>query len=889
MNPSISSTYTLLLLLVYCSPWILQARGQSFDLSYSIDEEVPINTVVGSVGRDSNIHQLLSHEDFATLKYRVLLYPETHNNFFTIDNTTGVLKTASLIDRETLCFYEIVCKLSIHVAAQTDSGQQFYTFKITVFVKDINDHSPTFSISTMNVKIDEDAALSTSIPIMSATDRDILNNTIQRYTLSTNSDIFGLKLYVKSAMDRERQPHYFLKVLALDGGTPRRSGELTVNVTLNDVNDNAPRFSKQIYDESVAETAPIGHKVTSLSAVDEDMGNNGRVTFRLGARQSEEAFNTFRVVANTGDILTLRDLTPLQGQTLRLVVEAVDQGVKSQTAQAVVNIHVLDTVNNAPIIRMTIPPGSPVSRISESASPGFVVGHFLVQDADSGENGAVSCHLRDDTFGLQRLKESEYKVTVYNNLDRERVPRYEVIVKCVDGGTPSLTSTVAFTVILEDANDNPPKFLRPIYRVNISENINSFILKVEAEDMDLGQNGSVNYRLGDVTPLVASHIHINPNTGEINTKQMLDHELFKQLDFQVVATDAGTPSLSSTARVIIDVIDQNDNMPRVPNGYSLTVPENKPPGTYIGRIKAIDPDEGPGGKIGYQLRSDNDATKFFNLSQNGEIRTLKTFDREKKSVYDIDILAWDHGTNPQTNDLHVRILISDVNDHSPVFEFPNSNNKTVHTTLESRYNSTVTTVSASDQDIGENATLTYTIVDGARDVFEIEPKTGRVYTVRTLYTNDKGTYTMSLFVRDNGAPPLSTTGTLVVVIAQGNGTVAASTLGSNEHIIIVAILVGITIFIAIVVFLIVIRFSKRGDRNRRTKYIAGIPIDAKARTPITEEQGSSDEEPWRNYDSGKKQNGPVMAGDAAYEVNDDIIMFKLKLTDQYREYEPEDK
>lgn len=595
------------------------------------------------------------------------------------------------------------------------------------------------------------------------------------------------------------------------------------------------------------------------------------------------------MVANTGDILTLRDLTPLQGQTLRLVVEAVDQGVKSQTAQAVVNIHVIDTVNNAPIIRMTIPPGSPVSRIIESASPGFVVGHFMVQDADSGENGAVTCHLKDDTFSLQRLKETEYKVTVYNKLDRERVPFYEVVVRCVDGGVPSLTSTVAFSVILEDANDNPPKFLKNVYRVNMSENVHSFILKVEAEDMDMGQNGSVTYRLGDVTPLVASYIVINPNTGEINTKNMLDHELFRQLDFQVVALDAGTPSLSSTARVIIDIIDENDNTPRVPNGYFLSVPENKPPGTYVGRIKAIDPDLGLGGKIGYQLRADNDATKYFNLSETGELRTLKTFDREKKPVYDIDIFAWDHGLNPKENELHVRIVIADVNDNMPVFEFPNANNKTVYTSLESRYNSTVTTVQASDQDHGENATLTYSIVEGGSDVFDIEPRTGRIYTLRSLYANDKGTYTMSLFVRDNGAQPLSTTGTLVVVVAQGNNTMAASTLGSNEHIIIVAILVGITIFIAIVVFLIVIRFSKRGDRNRRTKYVAGLPIDAKARTPITEEHGSSDEEPWRNYDSAKKQNGPVMAGDAAYEVNDDIIMFKLKLVDQYKELEPEDK
>lgn len=596
------------------------------------------------------------------------------------------------------------------------------------------------------------------------------------------------------------------------------------------------------------------------------------------------------MVANTGDIVTLRELIPLQGQTLRLVVEAVDQGVKPQTAQAVVNVHITDSVNNAPIIRMTIPPGSPVSRITENASPGFVVAHFMVEDADSGDNGAVACHLHDESFGLQRLKESEYKVTVYGSLDREKVPFYDVSVICVDGGNPPLTTTVAFSVILEDANDNAPKFVRTAYRTNITENMNTFILRLEAEDIDLGQNGTVTYRLGEVTPLVSSYIHINPNTGEMSTKQMLDHELFKQLDFQVVAADAGTPSLSSTARVIIDVMDQNDNTPRVPSGYFLSIPENRPLGTIVGKIQAIDPDDGPAGQVAYQLRSDNEATKLFNLTQTGEVRALKTFDRETKEVYDIDVLAWDHGENPQTSDLHVQIIVTDINDHTPVFEFPNQNDKTVYTTLDSRYNTTVTTVRATDQDVGENATLTYTLVDGGRDVFDIESRTGRVFAVRHLQAKDTGTYTISLFVRDNGAPPLSTTGTLVVVVTQGNGTSALGGFGANEHIVIVVVLVGITIFVAIVVFLIVMRFMRKDGRHRRTKYMGGLPLEVKTRSQILDEDASSEEGgPWRRYDSAAtRANGPVMSS-AVYEVNDDIILFKLKLQDQYKELEPEDK
>ncbi|XP_059170363.1 protocadherin-11 X-linked-like [Physella acuta] len=900
--PSLTSlkfTYVLIFMV-----FIHVGQGQSFDLVYAIEEEVPVHTIVGHVGQDSNISHLLSNEDFQMLRFRLLLYPNSDTSLFTILNTSGVLRTAARIDRETLCHYESTCKLTLHVAAQTESGQQFYTFKIFVYVKDINDNSPLFPMSTVTVTIDEDAAEFTSIQISPAVDIDILNNTIQSYTLRPPSETFELKvsrnlddslipqLFVKSLLDRESRPFYFLKVVALDGGSPRRSGELTINVTLNDVNDNAPRFSQQVYDVSVDEVAPVGSRVMTLTATDDDVGQNGRIRYRLGIRQSEEAFNTFRVIAESGNIVTMRELTSLQGETMRLVVEAVDNGAKPQTAQAMVNIHIVDSINNAPAIRMTTLSGTRVSRIMENSPPGYVVAHFIVEDADSGENGEVSCHLQDDTFGLQRLQEAEYKVTVYNNLDRELVPFYDVRITCMDGGTPPMTTTVAFSVILEDANDNPPRFLKSLYRANISENSqSSFILQAEAEDLDLGQNGKVTYRLGNVTSLVSSYIHINLTTGELRTKQMLDHELFHELDFSIVAMDDGNPSLSSTVRVIIDVIDKNDNIPQVPTGFFMSIRENQPYGSVVGHIQAVDPDEGDSGKVGYQLLTDNEATVLFSLNEtSGEVLALTTFDRETRDIYDINVLARDYGSNPLTNILHIRIRVTDDNDHKPVFDFPRPNNKTIFMTIDTRYNTTIANVKATDLDLGPNAALTYTLVNGGRDVFDIDPRTGRLFTVKNLFAKDKGTYNIELFVRDNGVPPLSAQTLLTIIVTQGNATAAAVGFGYSEQIIIVAILIGATVFVAVVVFLIVLRFLKKDRRDRRPKYTGGLPMEVKKRSPTPEEDASSDEGPWRRYDEAKRPNGPVVtSGDVTYDASDDIIMFKLKLADQYRELEPEQK
>ena len=154
--------------------------------------------------------------------------------------------------------------------------------------------------------------------------------------------------------------------------------------------------------------------------------------YRLGLRQSQESFRLFRVSADTGHVVTVRDLTPFQAKTFNLIVEAVDGGSKPLAAQAEVKVTILDSVNNAPEIRMTLPPQkSKVSSVDEDARRGFVVGHFIVDDSDTGLNGEVRCYLDDstrwgalaaETFGLQRLRESEYKVNdMYSCLSNRKV------------------------------------------------------------------------------------------------------------------------------------------------------------------------------------------------------------------------------------------------------------------------------------------------------------------------------------------------------------------------------------------------------------------------------------------------------------------------------------
>ena len=148
-------------------------------------------------------------------------------------------------------------------------------------------------------------------------------------------------------------------------------------------------------------------------------------------------------------------------------------------------------------------------------------------------------------------------------------------------------------------------------------------------------------------------------------------------------------------------------------------------------------------------------------------------------------------------------------------------------------------------------------------------------------------------MRDNGPNPRSTTGTLVLRVLQGNMTSPAGLIdGEQDHLLVVAVLVGATVVIAVVVFLIVVRFVRRDRRERHPKYNGGLPMAVKTRTTNgPEEEVSSDEGPWRRYDELPRPNGNTVTGtsDVTYDNNDDVIMFKLKMASQYKELEPEDK
>ena len=283
-------------------------------------------------------------------------------------------------------------------------------------------------------------------------------------------------------------------------------------------------------------------------------------------------------------------------------------------------------------------------------------------------------------------------------LDREVTERHRFAVVCRDNPVDpetALTSTASIEVIVVDRNDHSPVFEHPVYYLTVAENsaVGTSLLRVRAADRDSGLNGAVSYRLESAPsePEVENLVRVDPKTGVISAKVGFDRESLSRIIFDVVATDGGgdTPR-SGRTRVHLSVADVDDQLPvfALPV-YSFVVDENKPPGTGVGHVSAIDRDLDPFNKFTYAgIRYRNSTSACgrkrppFRLDPiTGAITTTELLDREQCPVYEVTIRATVSPSLSSANTISgsgsscdAVIYVADVNDNNPTFEFPKIGN-----------------------------------------------------------------------------------------------------------------------------------------------------------------------------------------------------------------------
>ncbi|XP_027133906.1 protocadherin alpha-7 isoform X16 [Larimichthys crocea] len=640
---------------VYMMVLVTFSSRASGQLRYSISEEMKEGTAVGNIAKDLGIDKSTLNER----GYRIV-YGSTDPPF-RVNKEDGILYVNRKIDREEVCDRSKVCVIDLKTVLENPLEVHY----VAVEILDVNDHAPSFPDNENILEIPESVLPGARFQLKGARDADSGSLSVQQYKLSHNEH-FRLEvkdrgedrktpsLILQKPLDRESVKTHVLLLTALDGGKPPRSGNMTIIVDVSDVNDNPPVFTQDSYTVQLKENSPLGTTVIQVIATDLDDGSNGEVVYSYGNDVDAQATTRFDLNSETGVITVAGTIDFEECNRYELDIRAFDKAAASLATDKSVIIHVVDVNDNAPEIEVT----SFSHALPEDSKPGTTVALISVKDSDSGLNGKILCDInRDLPFTITpSLQNNMYSLVTKMLLDREQQSQYSVTIVAKDAGEPSLTSDKTINIVISDVNDNSPLFSKNPYTFYITENNNpgASILSVTARDHDEGSNKLISYHIlrdRGREHLLAPFLNVNSENGDISALKSFDFETLKTFQFQVVATDSGTPSLSSNVTVNVFILDQNDNAPVIlypvsSNGSAEGVeeiPRNVNAGHLVTKVRAYDADIGYNGWLLFSLQEVTDHSLFALDRYTGQIRTLRSFTETDEAEHKLLILVKDNG------------------------------------------------------------------------------------------------------------------------------------------------------------------------------------------------------------------------------------------------------
>ncbi|XP_014067927.2 protocadherin gamma-A4 isoform X12 [Salmo salar] len=638
----------------------------SGQIRYSIPEEMKKGSLIGNVAQDLGL-------DLKRLRAgRARIVSGESIQYTELQTDKGILVVSQRIDREQLCGDITPCSFSFEIILE----HPLELHRVTVEIIDVNDHAPAFSKRDIQFEISESATLGSRFTLATAEDPDVGLNALQNYFLTTN-DNYVLKQHEKpdgskyaemvlqKPLDREEHPRLSLKLIAVDGGNPQRSGTVNIEISVLDVNDNAPVFNQSVYRATVMENAQKGTYITTVNASDADSGSNGVVAYCFSNLKKHLA-DIFNIDETTGTISVAGEIDYEKDKKFEMRVEVKDQGGLTDSSEVV--IEVVDVNDNEPVINVM----SFSSPVSENATPGTTIAIINVKDADSERNGQITCSINTNLpFKIQSSLSSYYNLISDGALDRETTPEYNITITTTDSGSPPLSSTRTLHLRISDVNDNAPLFRQSSYSAYVTENNSPgmSIFTVSARDSDWNQNARVSYLLEDTQisgTAVSTYISINSETGVLHAVRSFDYEQIKQLTLVVKAQDGGSPPLSSNVTVTIFIQDQNDNAPQVlypvQTSSSLVaeiVPRSADVGYLVTKVVAVDVDSGQNAWLSYKLQKATDRALFEVGLQNGEIRTIRQVTDKDAVKQRLTVVVEDNGQPSRSATVNVNVAVAD--------------------------------------------------------------------------------------------------------------------------------------------------------------------------------------------------------------------------------------
>ncbi|XP_066507605.1 protocadherin beta-16-like [Hoplias malabaricus] len=438
-----------------------------------------------------------------------------------------------------------------------------------------------------------------------------------------------------------------------------------------------------------------------------------------------------------------------------------------------ITVEVLDINDNAPVF----PKGTVHLKISESTASGKRFPLDSAVDLDVGINGIQSYALSPtDHFKLEVNNQGDggkyVEMVLKRELDREEREELKLVLTAYDGGSPKKSSTVQIHISVLDVNDNTPVCKQSVYKAEVREDspVGSVLTKVSAADADEGVNGEVSYSIAQASKEARNLFNINLETGEITTLGRLDYERERTFQINVEAIDKG--GLADTCKVVIDVVDVNDNAPTIQlMSFSNTIAENAPVGTTVAVVNVEDADSAQNGAVQCKINEDTPFKMESSLTDYYALVTDEVLDREHVAEYNVTISVRDQGSPALHSNKTLTVRVSDVNDNAPVFH---SAHYTAFVPENNPPGVAVLTVRARDADWGPNARLSYFLEESdvmgspVSSLISINSDSGVVHAVRSFDYEQMKSLSFNVTARDGGSPPLSSEVLVTVSVQDQN-------------------------------------------------------------------------------------------------------------------------
>ncbi|XP_046549761.1 cadherin-23-like [Haliotis rubra] len=676
------------------------------------------------------------------------------------------------IDRETLLgtYRFEVEAVELDNGTETNARQDSF---VQVDVLDENDNIPSFSQSVYNVtlaEIDSNAQSNFQIPDLDiqVTDKDdpsnakytvvIVNQSRNTFKIFPENEVSGnvaVNLLVIDAklLDYDTPSLRFQRVVleARESDANPKTSTATVNIFLQDLNDNSPQFTSSQYNYSLPENAPVGQSIATIQAIDRDEGENGNVTYTLRGTGNDQ----FLMDPTTGSLSLSKPLDYETQRVFQILVNAKDGGNPARETSRTLTITVGNINDEAPV------PERAVYQTYAQESSLILRPAVVVKARDNEDTSGVITYriiagnTRSNAF---RVDANTGNLTLATRIDYDETPsngRFEVVIQASDNGSPPQYVNMTVRVDVQDENNNSPTFMMGSYSANISENAQpgTSVVNVIATDADSRKNGEFRYTIQSGG---REHFDISNTSGliTVSSKADFDFNAFPIYNMVVFAIDSGSPPRTGSTIVIVNLLDANNKAPKFPQQFYVTsISEATPIGSIVLDMTATDEDSNSelrfsipkstmqarnsgGNTIPEQLFDYKSAFAIDPIS--GRIRTNSTLRRDLAAEITFNILVRDlnaEGTLRQTASTSVLVTILGTN-ISTIFFTPARYYFSVTEGKQIGY--VITTVAARDPACGNCLLNNYVEVENSdpNNYLKVDQRTGQVSLTKALDYDD---------------------------------------------------------------------------------------------------------------------------------------------------------